>query len=189
MDNLILGLRPNELAAIVFGIVGMVFGLISYQRAGRSERMANESNARSIKNENQAREIAFARRRSEVLGFITSGKLAYMAVLRKLKAFQSAALEAGATQVGPTAESLMAAPNASIAKLTEIEKEIESAGTAGKSHEELMTLMSTYIDILKKSTDPALITEEFGRSFDEFERNIRLVTLHKEVAKQLGQSR
>jgi hypothetical protein len=97
MDNLILGLKPCELAAIVFGIVGMVFGLISYQRAGRSERMANERNARSIKNENQAREIAFARRRSEVLGFVTSGKAAYMAVLRKLRAFQDAALEAGAT--------------------------------------------------------------------------------------------
>jgi hypothetical protein len=189
VHNLIPGLRPNELAAIVFGIVGMVFGLISYQRAGRSERMANESNARSIKNENQAREIAFARRRSEVLAFITSGKAANMAVVRKLKTLQDAALEAGATLVGPTAEGLMAAANASIAKLTEIEKAIESAGAAGKTHEELMTLMSTYIDILKKLTDPVLIAEEFGQTFDQFERNIRIVIVHKEVAKQLGQSR
>jgi hypothetical protein len=48
-----------------------------------------------------------------------------------------------------------------------------------------MTLMSAYIDILKKSTDPVLITEEFGQTFDQFERNIRIVTVHKEVAKKL----
>jgi hypothetical protein len=166
----------------------MVFSLISYQRAARSERMANESNARSIKNENQAREIEFARRRSEVLGYVTAGKAAYMAALRKLKAYQDAALEAGATLVGPAAEPLIAGANESIAKLTEIEKEIESDSAAGKTHEQLMTLMDTRVDFLKRFTDPLLIAEGFGPSFDQFERNIRLVSVHKEVAKQLGQA-
>jgi hypothetical protein len=163
--------------------------MISNQRSGRSERLAIESNARSIKNENQAREIAFARRRSEVLGFVNSGKAAHLAVLRKLKAFQDAALEAGATEVGPTAEGLVAGVNASIAKLAAIEKEVESFGAAGKTHEELMVLMSAYIDTLKKSTDPVLIAEEFGQTFDQFERNIRIVAVHREVAIQLGQAR
>lgn len=189
MDNLILGLKPSELAAIVFGIVGMVFGLTSYQRAGRSERMANESNARSIKNENQAREISFARRRSEVLGFITSGKVAHMVVLRKLVAFQDAASEIGATAVVSEAEKLMAGPKHAVANLTTIEKEIESYSATGTTHEALMTLMSAHIDSLKTLSDPILIAEEFAKASDQFERSIRAIAVHREVAIQLGQAR
>jgi hypothetical protein len=195
MDSLVFGMKANELAAIVFGIVGMVVALVgmvvallSYQRAGRSERLAEESNRRSIESEKRAREIAYAQRRAELLGYITEGKVAQMALLRKLAAFRDAALEAHATEVGPQVEKLVPVPTASIAKLTEMEKDIQSIDAAGKSHEDLMRLMSSYVPGIRKLSDPQLIAEEFGKSFDQFERHIREVTLHREVAKQLGQS-
>jgi len=189
MDNLILDLKPSEFAGVVCGITGILFAWVSYRRAGRSERLANESNARSIKNETQAREIAFARRRSEVLDLITAGKIAYMGVLRKVVAFQDAAKELGADAIGPTATESMAWANEGIAGLTRMETEVGSYDASGKTHEELMTLMGSQLDTLKRMSNPNLIAEDFAKSSDQVERSLRAIAMHKEVAIQLGQAR
>ena len=152
MAHLLLDLKPNEFAAIVFGIVGMVFGLIAFQRAGRSERMALEG-------VNRALEIAYAQRKDEVLSSITAGRVAYLAVIRKLVGFEDAALEANAAEVGPFAEKLKKGASAAIEKLDELERLIVDTDARGKSHEDLMLLMDRHKVAIKKLADPALIAE------------------------------
>jgi hypothetical protein len=49
-----LGLKPNEIAAIITGIVGMVFGLFQYRRAKRSEELALASDERAKRAEARA---------------------------------------------------------------------------------------------------------------------------------------
>jgi hypothetical protein len=72
--DLFFNLKPNEIAAIVFGIVGMVFGLASYKRAKKSEALPVESNERAaraeqraIQNEERTRELTFAQRKADAL--------------------------------------------------------------------------------------------------------------------------
>ena len=73
--------------------------------------------------------------------------------------------------------------------LEKVERELQSLASSGKSHDDLMELLDRLLVQIKKMTDPNLIAEEYGATLDQFERNIRLVTLHKEVAVQLGQRR
>lgn len=190
----ILGLKPNEHAAIVFGIVGMIFGLISYRRSKHSEALANEGNERARRaeerterNELQARELAFAQRKREALKTLNEGEAAILAARRKMLALSSAALESGATEVIQPAEDFATSYETSLAGLKGVRQMIESMNSSGRSHEDLLLLIESNMAKLEKLYDSKLLAEEIGSFTDEAERSIRLHSVHREVARQLNQ--
>jgi len=67
-------MMPNDWAAIIFGIVGMVFALVAYNRAQRSEKLSISSDERSkrteersIQNDKNNALLAFEQKRQEIL--------------------------------------------------------------------------------------------------------------------------
>lgn len=191
MDQ-IFDLKPNELAAIVFGIVGMIFGLASYRRAKRSELLALESNERakraeerSILNEDRTRELSYAQRKADALGLVTDGEAALLSARRKLVALRDAASEVGATDVIAPAESFLKTYEKDLSGLKVLQGEIESVTASGRSHEDLVKLMESHIAQIRRLTDSKLIAEEMGTFADQAERNIRLVSVHRQVADRL----
>lgn len=190
----ILGLKPNELAAIVFGIVGMIFGLISYRRSKHSESLANEGNERARRaeerterNELQARELAFAQRKREALKTLIEGEAAILAARRKMRALSSTALEVGAAEVIQPAEGFATSYETSLTGLKGVRQMIESMNSSGRSHEELLMLIESNMAKLEKLYDSKLLAEEIGSFTDEAERSIRLHSVQREVARQLKQ--
>ena len=185
-------LKPNELAAIIFGVVGMIFGAASYQRAKRSEVIANEGNERGKRaeeratlNEERSRELAFAQRKLEALNLLNDGESALLAGRRRMLALSDRAHEAGAFDVIEPAEMFAKQYQARIAALEEKRREVNGLSSSGRSHDELVRITESYVAQIKRFYDPKLLEAEDGSFVDQAERNIRLISIENEVKKQL----
>lgn len=194
MDT-IFGLKPHELAAIVFGIVGMVFGLAAYNRAKRSEALSLESNERAKraeerlnKNDIHSCELAFSQRKAEALNLLTEGEAALMAARRRQLALSDAAYDAGETEVMKVAEKQAAYYEADLSSLKGLRAEAESLPSIGMSHEVIIH-MNDIISSIEHSYNPKLINETLGPLMDQAERSIRIFTIHREVADALKEPR
>jgi hypothetical protein len=195
MDT-IFGLKPQELAAIIFGIFGMIFGLAAYNRAKRSEALSLESNERAKRaeerlNENdmQSRELAFSQRKAEALKLLTEGESALMAARRRQLALRNAASDAGATDIIKVAEQQAANYEADLITLKELRAEAESMTSIGKSHEEIVFMTEKTIPSIERLFDPKLISEQLGSLMDQAEHDIRIFTIHREVVDALKKQR
>ena len=185
-------LRPNELAAIIFGVIGMILGGASYKRAKRSEAIANEGNERGKRAEERAalteersRDLAFAQRKLDALNLLNDGESALSAGRRRMISLADRALEAGATDVIEPAEDFARQYQNRLSALDEKRGEVNGLSSAGRSHDELLRMTESYVAEIKRIYDPKLLEAEDGSFIDQAERNIRIMSIQIEVEKQL----